>query len=282
MKRIIIDAGHGGSDSGAIGFGVMEKDWNLKMSLYQYRRLTELGAKVSLTRTTDETLESFNRVSRIKDQYDYCISNHWNAFNGQARGIETIHSYLANPRFAKRLAQQIVKDSNLPLRRVFSRKTTNNRSDYYFMHRLTGTTQTIIIEYGFIDHVEDHAFYSNEANFYKVAEGVIKVICDQIGVKYTKSTRSSKLSNPKSNNSSNDISIHNKRLVSIHPGKLRFYKKPSWSDKAVYGYLNKGIGFPEVTKQVKVGSGYQYEVKNSKGELFYITASPRYIKLITK
>ena len=48
MKTIIIDAGHGGKDPGAIAFGIKEKDWNLKMSNYQYKRLKDLGAKVSM------------------------------------------------------------------------------------------------------------------------------------------------------------------------------------------------------------------------------------------
>lgn len=279
MKNIIIDAGHGGRDSGAIGFGTLEKDWNLKMSLYQYRRLKEIGADVVLTRDNDRTLESFNRVALIKDHYDFCISNHWNAFNGRARGVETIHSYLANPKFAKDLAESIVKVSGLPLRRVFSRKTNNNKSDYYFMHRLTGSTRTVIIEYGFIDNKEDYNFYNNDDNFYKVAEAVIEVICKQIGMTYQQPKHNTKVKKKvKINNSKNaSETFKGKRLTSHHNGNLRFYNKPSWSDKDVYGNIQKGYGFPKVIRKLKVGSGYQYEVQNSKGESYYITASPKYV-----
>lgn len=182
-KSIIIDPGHGGTDPGAVGFGIREKDWNLRISLYQYERLKELGANVAITRTTDKSLGSTPRTNLIKSKYDYCISNHWNAFNGQARGIETIHSIFGGKTFATSLANALVKATGLPLRRVFSRKNSSG-GDYYFMHRLTGSTTTIIIEYGFLDNVTDHNWYKSEANFYKAAEAVIEAICKEIGITY--------------------------------------------------------------------------------------------------
>lgn len=182
MKKIIIDAGHGGSDPGANGFGVNEKDWTLKMSVYQFKRLTELGVQVDITRMKDKSLDSVTRSNLIKNKYNLCISNHFNAFNSKARGIETIHSIHGNDEFATDLANELVKATNLPLRRVFTRK--DGHQDYYFMHRLTGTTETVIIEYGFIDNKEDHDFYKNEANFIDAAEAVIKVICEHVDIPY--------------------------------------------------------------------------------------------------
>lgn len=190
-KSIIIDGGHGGTDPGASGFGVLEKNWTLKMSNYQYKRLKELGAKVGITRKNDMTLSSVPRTNLIRDKYDYCISNHFNAFNGQARGIETIHSIYANKGFATSIANELVKASGIPLRRVFTRKN-NSGGDYYFMHRLTGSTSTVIVEYGFIDNKTDHNWYKNEDNFYKAGEAVIKAICKQIGIAYKKPNNESK------------------------------------------------------------------------------------------
>lgn len=348
MKKIIIDPGHGGRDSGAVGFGVLEKDWNLKISLYQYKRLKELGAHVAMTRSTDQTLEPYKRVSKVKNKYDICLSNHWNAFNGSARGVEVIHSYLAKPNLANKVAAAIVKASGLPLRRVFSRKTANGRSDYYFMHRLTGSTRTLIIEYGFIDHKGDHHFYKQDEKFYQVAEAVVKVICEELGVTYRspaqgdvlgktlgkrkeqvnhkggQSGKSGSGARHKGSNTGNAESGANhkgskvgsaesranhkggqsgksgseashqrgnfdtpkshqaydgKRLTSIYAGKLRFYKRPSWADRDVYGYLKKGQGFVKVMDRIKVGSGHQYKVSNSKGEVYYVTASPNYVKV---
>ena len=49
-KKIVIDAGHGGTDSGAVGNGIIEKDLTLKISKYMADRLKQLGANVTLTR----------------------------------------------------------------------------------------------------------------------------------------------------------------------------------------------------------------------------------------
>src|SRR5690606_38899815 len=134
------------------------------MSLYQYKRLKELGVKVGITRTGDQSWDSVGRTNLIKNQFDLCISNHFNAYNGTARGVETIHSIYSNDKFATALAHGIRSVSGLPLRRVFTRK--NGKNDYYFMHRLTGNTETVIIEYGFIDNITDHNYYKNEEQFY--------------------------------------------------------------------------------------------------------------------
>ena len=53
---IIIDAGHGGGDSGASGNGIFEKDYTLLISQYMKDRFDELGIPSQLTRTKDETL----------------------------------------------------------------------------------------------------------------------------------------------------------------------------------------------------------------------------------
>ncbi|MGX9931942.1 N-acetylmuramoyl-L-alanine amidase [Virgibacillus salarius] len=70
-----------------------------------------------------------------------------------------------------------------------------------------------------------------------------------------------------------------KRVESKHNGQLRFYNKPSWSDKHVAGYLKKGYGFPTIVDKVKVGKGYQYKVKNSKGHIYYVTANSKYVMI---
>ena len=138
-----------------------KKIGRLKISLYQYKRLKELGVEVAMTRMKDKTLEPFQRVARIKNQYDLCLSNHFNAFNGQARGVEGIHSIHSQSGLAKDLVDRVVKKTGLPKRRVFQREIKKG-VDYYYMHRLTGKTETIIIEYGFIDNRLDVNYYKDD------------------------------------------------------------------------------------------------------------------------
>lgn len=280
-KTIIIDTGHGGTDPGATGFGVNEKDWTLEISLYQYKRLKALGAQVEITRKSDVSLDPTQRIARIKNQYDVCVSNHWNAFNGLARGVETIHSVHAKSDFARDIADSLVKTTGLPLRRVFTREIRKG-TDYYFMHRLTGKTETVIIEYGFIDNALDHQAYTRSDLFIQASEAVVECICRKIGIQYVKPDElkeTSPVSNGQGSNKSAPAYI-GKRVESIHDGQLRFYIKPSWADQDVFGYVTKGLGFPAILEKVKVGTGEQYKVKNSAGKTFYITASPTYVRVV--
>lgn len=264
---VIIDPGHGGSDSGAQAFGVKEKDWNLKMSLYQYRRLKERGIQVALTRNADQTLDYISRTAKVKDRYDFCLSNHFNASGVGGRGIEGIHSIKASPDFARSLVRAVGEASALPVRRVFTRQW--GERDYYFMHRLTGRTQTVILEYGFLDHPVDFRFYKNEKNFYRVADAVV----DEL-VRWCWPRKGGKQALSASKN------YQGKRLVSIYPEPVRFYKRPSWQDKDVWGYLEQGIGFPRVLDKISVAGFPQYQVANSKGEIYYVTANPTYVRLV--
>jgi N-acetylmuramoyl-L-alanine amidase len=63
---------------------------------------------------------------------------------------------------------------------------------------------------------------------------------------------------------------------------LRYYSRPSWNDKDVAGHLPKGYGFPQAVRKVRVDDAWQYEVKNSRGETYYLTASDKYVTVELK
>lgn len=174
---IIIDAGHGGSDPGACANGIQEKDWTLEVSLYQYKRLQELGIPVSITRTGDITLDSKKRTSIVKTSgAEICISNHFNAGGGS--GSEVIHSIFSKPILAGSIAAEI-ETFGMPNRRVFSKRGSNGR-DYYYMHRETGSVHTIIVEYGFLDNENDFNKLKKKENRLHYAEAVVKALCDSM------------------------------------------------------------------------------------------------------
>ena len=94
---IIVDAGHGGIDSGAVGNNLQEKDLNLKASKYMYDRLQELGIPAILTREDDEYLPKEKRVSRIRNivrenpnKNIILIANHINAGGGDGQSVTNI------------------------------------------------------------------------------------------------------------------------------------------------------------------------------------------------
>lgn len=176
---LAIDAGHGGSDPGAVGNGLKEKDMTLQISAYQYARFLQLGIPVVLIRTTDVTLTPEQRTKLVRDSgAKYCISNHINAGGGE--GVEAIYSVFASAKLATMLAQAVA-DCGMNFRRVFSKKG-NGGKDYYFMHRDTGSVETVILEYGFIDNAADAQKLKD--NWKTYAEAVVKAFCGYIGVSY--------------------------------------------------------------------------------------------------
>ena len=63
--RIVVDAGHGGSDPGAVSGILKESDLNLEAALYMYDRFKELGVPVTITRDSDRTLTRNERLNTL-------------------------------------------------------------------------------------------------------------------------------------------------------------------------------------------------------------------------
>lgn len=83
MIKIFIDVGHGGSDPGASGYGLKEKDLTLKISKKIAAILKSYNVDVKLSRTTDKTLSLTQRTAMAnKWGADYLLSVHINAGGG--------------------------------------------------------------------------------------------------------------------------------------------------------------------------------------------------------
>ena len=178
---VVIDAGHGGVDSGAVGNGMLEKDYTLLIAKYLKNRFDELGVNSVLVRSTDETVSPNERVNRILNSYGnrsdvIVLSNHLNAGGGE--GAEVIYALRNNDTLASKILENLGKEG-LKMRRVYQRTLPNDRSkDYYFIHRNTGITEPVLIEYGFIDNPSDAKKIME--NYEKYAEAV----ADYKGINY--------------------------------------------------------------------------------------------------
>ena len=81
---VVIDPGHGGIDSGAVGNDIVEKNMTLAISKIMYDEFKRLGIPVYMTREEDMTLSPKDRVAKAmsflgKDKNVILISNHINA-----------------------------------------------------------------------------------------------------------------------------------------------------------------------------------------------------------
>ena len=183
---VVIDPGHGGIDSGARGNGGLEKNYSLLISKYMYDRFKELGIPVYLTRDSDITLTPRDRVEKILSFFGnnsnvIVISNHLNA--GMGDGAEVIYALRNNSRLANDILNNI-EAAGQNIRRVYQRRLPSDPlKDYYYVLRDTGKTEALIVEYGFIDTLNDYNYVKD--NYKELAEGVIKAVLEYKGIPYT-------------------------------------------------------------------------------------------------
>ena len=186
VRKVIIDPGHGGTDSGATGNDLLEKDYNLLISKYMYDRFKQLGVPVAITRDSDTTLSPTDRVNTILNKFGnssdvILISNHVNSGGGE--GAEVIYALRNRDTLARRILENIGA-AGQETRKYYQRRLPSDTSkDYYFIHRNTGNLEPLIVEYGFIDDTKDVEFLKE--NYKELAEAVISAVANYIGVPYT-------------------------------------------------------------------------------------------------
>jgi N-acetylmuramoyl-L-alanine amidase len=110
--KIAIDAGHGGSNTGATGITtkVLEKDYNLMFAVELERYLKRKGADVIMTRTSDIDINNTDRVLSLQKQMpDLLISLHLNsAGNKSVKGVSTYYKHIGfRPLTTKILARML-------------------------------------------------------------------------------------------------------------------------------------------------------------------------------
>jgi N-acetylmuramoyl-L-alanine amidase len=90
---VVLDAGHGGKESGATGFGVQEKDINLAITLMAGKILEDNGVNVSYTRSDDSYLTLTERAEYANNlNAALFVSIHNNSFTSpEAHGTETYY-----------------------------------------------------------------------------------------------------------------------------------------------------------------------------------------------
>ena len=186
VRKVIIDPGHGGTDAGATGNNLLEKDYNLLISKYMYDRFKQLGIPVAITRDSDTTLSPTDRVNTILNKFGnssdvILISNHVNSGGGE--GAEVIYALRNKDTLAKRILENIGATGQTTRKYYQRRLPSDTSKDYYFIHRNTGNLEPLIVEYGFIDNTKDVEFLKE--NYGELAESVISAVANYIGVPYT-------------------------------------------------------------------------------------------------
>jgi len=182
-KLVVIDPGHGGSDTGAIGpHNVMEKNVTLAISKELRNLLTNAGATVIMTRTTDKDVayagaddkeELATRVAIAnKANADLFVSIHADSFSDLAGGTTTYSYDAKDDSIAPLVQANLVAQLKLYDRGV-------QQSDFYVLKNTN--MPAILTEAAFISNPKEEKLLTNSSFDKKVAVGIYNGIKQYFG-----------------------------------------------------------------------------------------------------
>ncbi len=167
---IAVDAGHGGSNQGAVGMaGVAEKTLNLAMAMKLKAALEAAGSIVIMTRTGDQSVSNSYRLQRFRQSdADLLISIHCNsARNPMVQGVSTYYRHHAY----RALSQQILAEM-----RKLGLADFGNVGGFNFALNAPTELPTVLVEVGFLsnpadeERLVDSEFHGEVAG--RIVEGV--------------------------------------------------------------------------------------------------------------
>ena len=165
---VVIDAGHGGSDPGAVYEDVYEKEVALKTALILKQKLEALGTTVIMTREGDDTtkLEKIVEISNNANA-DVFISLHYDATEDDqlSSGTTTYFYHYADATLATLVNNQL--RDQLPLA---------NRGIHFKDLKVTreNTQPALLLELGYMDNPQDVAIFNTDSYREKVADSIVK------------------------------------------------------------------------------------------------------------
>ncbi|TVZ26727.1 N-acetylmuramoyl-L-alanine amidase [Gillisia sp. Hel_I_86] len=171
QKRIVIDVGHGGKDSGAIGInGVQEKEvvLDIALEILRLNKKSEAPLDIYLTRYSDTLVSLSGRTKLAKAlNADLFISLHCNhSHNPTARGMEVYvgknesENSKESVWFAYQLQNQIKKKLGFESRGV-------KFADFQVLRETVDYCPSVLVELGFLSN-EDDSRYLTHSNQNKI------------------------------------------------------------------------------------------------------------------
>lgn len=201
--RIALDAGHGGSDPGAVYKGRQEKDDTLDLTLAVGDILKKNGIDVYYTRTTDEYETPFKKATDANNSgADLFVSIHRNSSENpnQYSGVETLVYSDTD------LKAEVARNINNQLEDAgFKNLGVDERKNLVVLKRTK--MPAVLVEAGFINNDKDNYLFDEE--FDSIAQAIADGILESIPSGRPGNTTSNKSNRTDNNNNSNNNSNNN-------------------------------------------------------------------------
>lgn len=204
--RIALDAGHGGSDPGAVYKGRQEKDDTLDLTLAVGDILKKNGIDVYYTRTTDEYETPFKKATDANNSgADLFVSIHRNSSENpnQYSGVETlVYSDTG-------LKAEVARNINNQLEDAgFKNLGVDERKNLVVLKRTK--MPAVLVETGFINNDKDNYLFDEE--FDSIAQAIADGILESIPSGRPGNTTSNKSNRTDNNNNSNNNNSSNSQM----------------------------------------------------------------------
>lgn len=180
-KTVVIDPGHGGSDPGAVYFGVRESHINLQISEKVNKLLKQKGIKTYMTRIEDKDVSLYDRSGLVDIvNADLLVSIHNNAGSNSTTGTMTLyHPQISNMKdgvssyiFANDIQNQLVKDLGTKNLGLYERPN--------LAVLRTSNVPAVLIEVGYMSNYSEFIKLTSDNYQDKVAisivDGILKVL----------------------------------------------------------------------------------------------------------
>ncbi|MDQ0176704.1 N-acetylmuramoyl-L-alanine amidase [Bacillus chungangensis] len=180
MTKIFIDAGHGGTDSGAVGNGLKEKNVTLQIANRVRNMLQNeyQNVSINMSRTGDQTLSLKQRTDMANAWgADFFLSIHINS--GGGTGYEDyIYDKLSDSSSTAKL-RNVIHEEIAKL--IGMRNRGKKKANFHVLRE--SKMHAVLTENGFIDNASDAALMKSTAWLDKVARGHVNGLARAFGLK---------------------------------------------------------------------------------------------------
>ena len=182
-KVVIVDPGHGNQDSGAVGFGVKEKDLTLAIGLKLRDTLQHDGATVYMTRDTDDFLPVMARPQfAIAHNADLFVSIHCDSSGpDNSHSGTTVYFHAQNPicrRMAADISARVAEVSGIPQDGI---KSDTIRFATGFGVLRGSPMPAVLVECGYVNSSSDVVKLQDPDTQQRIAEGIVAGLGDFLG-----------------------------------------------------------------------------------------------------
>lgn len=172
-NSVVLDAGHGGSDYGAIKSGINEKDINLDLAKRVQAILQSKGVTVYMIRNSDETVSLEERTNFTEEKNPQIfVSIHVNSsVKPQITGLETHYYHQESLELAQTVHASLVSHIKSPDRGLF-------KSRFYVINHTT--VPAILVETGFLSNDGERTDLLTEKRKQQTAKAIAEGILNYI------------------------------------------------------------------------------------------------------